>query len=129
MSCKHEWDEPESKDTYCTICGKSTNEVRLEQQLAAANARIAELENQVEQEKLNSFSAVWKRAYDDCRCPVCGSDEWHKPGCQFAEIVNDAIESKCEECDAKQRADIANTEIEKLRREIAELRRGEGSAE
>ena len=43
MSCNHEWDEPDSNDTYCIICGKNKNEVRLEQQLAAANARVAEL--------------------------------------------------------------------------------------
>ena len=47
MMCEHEWDEPESKDTYCTICGKSTNEVRLEQQLAAANNEIEKLRREI----------------------------------------------------------------------------------
>ena len=35
------------KRAFCTRCGKGKAEIHLEQQLAAANARIAELENKL----------------------------------------------------------------------------------
>ena len=67
--CEHET----MGDYSCIDCGATIDDLNFEhlrQQLAAANARVEELEHLVEQEKLNSFTAVWKRAYDDCRCPV-----------------------------------------------------------
>ena len=105
----------------CVFCGESRYETNLKQQLATANARVAEMEHLVEQEKLNSFTAVWKRAYDDCRCPVCGNDEWHKPGCEFAEIVEDAIENKCSECNTNQRVEQAEARMKRMEDALREI--------
>ena len=77
MSCKHEFIREEWIVEVCKKCDKLRAQTVFEDDLAAANARIAELEADLNESHVDEHGTVWTRPTAEAYCLICKAyDAW-----------------------------------------------------
>ena len=98
--CEHEYRMFVDKDhnyagavSICVNCWKTNREIELESQLAAANARVAELEADLNESHVDEHGTVWTRPTAEAYCLICKAYDTWKTKAEQAEAQCAAMQT------------------------------------